>query len=90
MFFKQVMGFDIEIETVDLSEIGTVMEELGAPDVPKERSTTGARIRRFPQFHLTMDALNEARIERICSVYAADVEMLREARITKTICIPEI
>jgi hypothetical protein len=84
--YKQVMGHDIFIEVADLSKIGFVMEQLGAGKVPKERSTTGSLIRRFPQFRITMDTLDEVRIRRICSIYAADVKMLDETKVTKTMC----
>ena len=84
--YKYVMGNDIYIEVMDLSRIGEVLEQLGAEKVAKERSTTGNLIRRFPHFRLTMESLNEKRIRRICSIYAADVRMLEEAEETKTIC----
>lgn len=85
--YKQVMGYDIYIDLMDLSEIGTVLQSLGAMNVPpKERATTGTIIRRFPKFRIDMNALNNDRIRRICQVYAADVLMLQEAGITKTKC----
>ena len=84
--YKQVMNFDIEIEVIDLADIGLVMGELGAGNIPKERSTTGSTIRKFPQFRFTMDVMDMQRIHRVCKVYAADVQMLYETKVTETIC----
>jgi hypothetical protein len=85
--YKQVMGFDISIEVMDLSELNNVMKALGANDVPKaERSTTGSLIRRFPQFRLTRDVLTPQRITRICNLYQADVVMLQQVGVTTTVC----
>ncbi len=85
--YKQVMGYDIYIELLDLNKIEVVMEQLGAQRVTKERSTTGSLIRRFPNFRLTMEALDKQRIKRICDVYAADVRMINESKVTTTICL---
>lgn len=85
--YKQVMGNDIYIELVDLSMIGDVMQQLGAGKVTKERSTTGALIRRFPKFLLTMEALDQKRIDRICTIYAADVKLLSTTKVTQTTCL---
>jgi hypothetical protein len=83
--YKQIMGFDISIDVMDLSEITRVVRQLGAGKVPKERSTTGSIIRRFPQFKLTSDVLTSRHINRICKIYQADVIMLKEVKI-KTVC----
>jgi hypothetical protein len=93
--YKQVMGFDISIEVMDLSELNNVMKALGAAagtndDVPTkgkaERSTTGSLIRRFPQFRLTPDVLTSQMIPRICNLYQADVVMLKQVGVTTTVC----
>ena len=84
--YKQVMGNDIFIEVMDLPKIGPVLEQLGAGKIAKERSTTGSLIRRFPNFRLTMDALDPKRIQRICNIYEPDVKMLETTKVTKTIC----
>jgi hypothetical protein len=85
--YKQIMGRDIYIELVDLSMIGKVLQQLGAGTVNKERSTTGALIRRFPKFRLTMEALDKKRIDRICTIYAADVKLLNATKVSQTICL---
>jgi hypothetical protein len=97
--YKQVMGYDIHITVMDLnSEMDTVMQQLVAGSAStsttstvqvqttKERATTGRVIRRFPRFRWTMDVLTPALIRRICKVYEADVLMLKQVGVTKTMC----
>ena len=84
--YKQVMGYDIEIDVMDLSKIGEVLLQLGGAVVQKERSTAGSFIRRFPQFKLTMEVMSASRTQRVCKIYAADVAMIRATKVASTLC----
>jgi hypothetical protein len=84
--YKYTMGFDIEVDVMDISRLDTVLQQMGAGQVAKERSTTGTLIRRFPKFRLTREALTPELISRICKIYNADVVMLQETGVTRTEC----
>ena len=85
--YKEVMGFDIAVDVIDLSEITLILRQLGAREWAKERSTTGSLIRRFPQFRLTPNVLTPKQIKKICRIYQSDVVMLKEVGVTNTVCI---
>jgi hypothetical protein len=86
--YKHVMGFDIAISVIDLSEIGNVLGGLGAQNIiKKERSVAGGVIKNVPQFRLTEDLLTSDVIRRICKIYEMDVLMLEQVGVTKTNCL---
>eukprot|EP00934_Nitzschia_sp_Nitz4_P003223 Nitzschia sp. Nitz4//scaffold189_size62959//8031//9080//NITZ4_006301-RA/size62959-processed-gene-0.16-mRNA-1//1//CDS//3329539875//3213//frame0 len=85
--YKYAMNTNLYIDLMDLHEMDAVLKQLGvtAP-IRKDRATHGL-VRRFPQFRISMDALNEERIRRICHIYAADVVVIQETNIVQTMCL---
>ena len=60
--------------------------------IPKEkkfRSKTGIP-KHFPRFRLESSVLTPGLVARICNLYAADVELLRQVGTTRTLCDPAI
>jgi hypothetical protein len=81
-FYKGVMGYDIGINIMDISNMPAVLRELGVSEVPKARSAKGV----IKGFNLTVNELSPAMIDKICHLYRMDVEMLHMAGASQTGC----
>jgi hypothetical protein len=83
--------YDLPYTVLDLSHIETVVAACGGsiPKQKKFRSKTGIP-KHFPRFRLEPSVLTPELVARICNLYAADVELLRQVGTTRTLCDPAI
>jgi len=70
-FYRGIMNFDIAIDLIDISHMPEVLREMGVPKAA--RSAVGL----IQGFNLTVSDLTPHMVDKICELYAMDVEMLR-------------
>lgn len=81
-FYRGIIDCDIGIDLTDISNLPAVLQQMGVAKTPKARSAVGL----IEGFNLTVSALTPAMIDKICELYAMDVEMLRMTGVSPTGC----
>ena len=81
-----VQGYDAMIHLTDMSAISPILRDLGAPRFFGPRMTRVPHPK-FPKFHdLVNVTIPDFLVQKICKIYQVDVLMIKETKVTTTMC----